>query len=475
VLPREGSKLNYRLIGFSIGESPKQPVYNIEVAKGDLKDAASFLNSIVAVFECTGVKNVFEVPSFGTDYTWRVVYPGAKTAGTGKMHHFSTLKNEHVDTSLLRLRVMKPAAIQYREDFVSVDAGGVLYDMKGNPVWFIPDTNGIGGYLGDLKFTANHTLTFIRGQDAYEIGFDARVLWKAPTHSDPHDTSHVRYHHEFTKLSNGHYMILGTELVRCKRIKTADSSYTVVSANGTTAEGYRISRFGTLVEYDSKGRVVWSWKSSEHLIGSDFDYIDDRDSMMRIDPHENAFYFDEKNQTIYLGFRDLNRFMKIGYPSGKVTGIYGKIFKPGQRETGSGLFCHQHNILRTHDGLLCFFNNNSCSNTDSMPTVAMLREPGAPGGELEKVWEHTCTAEIDSPKKYASGGNVAELPDGSFFVCMGSEYSKLFIVNRDGKEQWTALPEKYYETEGRWRSNHQYRAAIITRKQYEDLVWSVEQ
>ncbi len=475
ILPIEGSKLNYRMVGFSINEKPKQQVYNIEIAGGNFKDSTSFSRNIINVYECTGTENVLEVPFFGAEYTWRFYYPGLKTGKKSKLYHFSTMKNEHVDTSKLRLRVTKPATVACRDYFVSVDAGGVLYDMKGNPVWFIPDTNGIGGVMGDLNFTPRPSLTFIRNVDAYEIGFDGSILWHAPTHSYLVDTGVEKYHHEFVKLSNGHYMIMGMQILMCKEISVHDSNYIVTSPDRSLIGNYKPGRFGTLVEYDEKGKLVWSWKSSDHLPGTDFDYYKgEADTNLRFDPHENAFYFDEQKKIVYLGFRNLDRILKIEYPSGKILGFYGENFKPGMPSQGSGFFCNQHNISRTHDGLLYYFNNNSCKIQDSLPTIVLLQEPSEAGDNLKKVWEYTCTADDTKIKRFPSGGNVIELPDYSFFVCMGSEYSKMFIVNRDKEVLWSALPEKHHESEPDFRGNRNYRANIITRKYLEQLIWSAE-
>ncbi len=475
VLPLEGSRLNYRLVGFSINEQPKQQSYKIELAKGYFNDTVAFAKEITRVYDCTGRENVLEVPSFGVQYTWRFVYPDSKPARKSKLYHFSTMTNEHVDTTKLRLRVTKPASTVCRDYFVSIDAGGVLYDMKGAPVWFIPDTNGIGGIMGDLQFTSRPSMTFIRNTDAYEIGFDGSILWHAPTHSYIADTNSEKYHHEFVRLSNGHYMILGIQMLMCKQYSVKDSNYIVTSNDRSLAGDYKPCRFGTLIEYDEKGKVIWSWKSSDHILNSDFAYYKgEADTNLRFDPHENAFYFDDQHKIVYLGFRNLDRIVKIDYPSGQVLGFYGENFKPGMLSQGRGYFCNQHNISRTHDGLLYYFNNNSCKLTDSLPSIILLKEPGAGDDSFKKVWEYTCTAEDAKIKKFASGGNVIELPDYSFFVCMGSEYSKMFIVNRDKEILWTALPEKHHQTERDFRANRQYRANIITRKYLEQLIWSAE-
>ena len=69
---------------------------------------------------------------------------------------------------------------------------------------------------------------------------------------------------------------------------------------------------------------------------------------------------------------------------------------------------------------------------------------------------------------------ILELPDGNLFVCMGSEFSKLFIVNRGKKVLWSALPERYIEPDTKWVPNHEYRANIISRKDLEQIIWNAE-
>jgi len=482
VLPREGSALNYRLIGFTFAAMPKAVEYKIEIASGNYYNEDSFKKNIVTSAESKSNRIISEVPAFGIKYTWRIVYKSSKTSiKSSKLYHFSTLTNEHVDTTKLRLKILQPPAEQYKDYYVSVDGGGVLYDMTGKPVWFIPDTNGIGGFVGALKFTPEGTITFWYGNKNCEINYNADILWQTPKDAllSGNTVAGELYHHEFTKLSNGHYMTLGTQILMSKQIITKDSSYFITSKDGQEQNGYKPGKFGTIIEYDAKGNIVWSWKSLDYLHHSDFNYFKGIDSNLRFDAHDNAFYFDEKNNCIYLGFRNLNRIIAIDYPSGKVLRTYGENFKPGSpRGIGTGLFCNQHSIGRTQDGDLIIFNNNSCCNIDSLPTVIILREPVSAGDTLKKIWEYTCTIDGDFPlntrKVFSSGGDAIELTDRSIFVCMGSNYGKSFIINREKKILWSGLPQRYMEPDQKWTTIHEYRANIISRTDLEGLIWNAE-
>ncbi len=476
VLPKEGSKLNYRLVGFSVPSVQGANEYILEIAKGNFFNADSFKKNIVFTGNKTGNKIIGEVPSFGEKYTWRIRCNGRnKSVASVPLHHFCTQSNPRVDTTGQRLRILQ-SGTGYKDNYVAIDGGGVLYDMSGNPVWFIPDANGLGGFVSDIKFTPQGTITFILGRDAFEINYNGDVLWKAPRHNNVNgDTSADSYHHEFVRLSNGHYMLLGREFLMCSYECSKDSCRAVVANDKVKRPGYKKGSFGTIIDFDETGNVVWSWKTSKYLLGADLAYYTSTlDSGAKFDPHDNCFFFDEKNKVIYLGFRNINRVIKIAYPDGKVLGTYGAAFKPGTVETGSRIFCNQHGVRLSEDRYLYFFNNNSCCNTDSLPAIVMLQEPATPKDSLKIVWQYTCTMEGDYPKKFTSGGNVLELPDHSLLVCMGTDYSKLFIVNRDKEILWSALPERYMDDKKKWAPVRQYRTNIISRIDLEKIIWNTE-
>jgi hypothetical protein len=474
ILPKEGGKYNGRLMGFSFPAVAGSDNYKVEIAAGYYNNADSFRKKVIRTVVSKSNKIIGEVPAFGSQYTWRVSSNG-KNKSDGTLYHFSTQTNIQVDTNKLRLRILQPAVQQYKDYYVAVDGGGVLYDMKGRPVWFIPDTNRFGGNVADMKFTSQGTITFIN-RNPYEINYNGDVLWQVPDKTKKNDSpaQRILFHHEFTKLSNGHYMIMGMQLLGCKVVRSNGSSYIVVTGESDEAErnGYKPGRFGCLIEYDAAGNIVWSWQSSKYLSESDFAYFNPPDSNQKFDAHDNAFFFDEKNSAIYVGFRNINRIIKIEYPSGKVLNVYGE--KYGPREKGATLFCGQHSIGRTLDGYLYVFNNNSCQLRDSLPTVVIMQEPFSAKDTLKKIWEYTCTTDGDRHRYFGSGGNAVELPDRSMFINTGSDYSKLLIVSREKKILWSALPEHFLESYKKWMPNHEYRANIISREELERLVWSSE-
>ncbi len=476
VWPKEGSKLNYRIIGFSVPEERGVKKYKIEIAAGKFFSADSFKRKITVTAEKSEPKIIAEVPEFGREYTWRVVYSG-RDVKEGALHHFSTGTTSNIDTSKRRLRIMHQAE-QFKDYYVAIDRGGVMYDMQGKAVWFVPDPEGAEvNNVGDMKFTKDGTVTFIYGY-CVEMDYNGKILWKTPKLPVVNkDTSRIKgeiYHHELTKLPNGHYMVLALETFLCKKVTVGDSVYIATIKDETVErDGYKLGKFGCLLEYDERGNIVWMWKSSDYLLKADFAYWEPDNSML-FDAHDNAFFFDEKNNVIYIGYKNMHRIIKIDRATSKVLSTYGKIYKPGAKDMGRGMFCMQHSIGITEDGYMLLFNNNAC-NQETTPSVQLFKEPASSSDTLKKVWEYVCDGDGVSVRFYNQGGNAISLPDKCIFINMGSRYSKLQILNRDKKVLWSALPERYQEVEEKWQSNYQYRVNIINRSELERLIWAAQE
>ncbi len=503
--PAEGAKLHYRMITFSVPRSPKADKYKVEVAAGNYNAEALFDKNIVVSASGNTGTIIVTVPSFGKEYTWQMVYTGKSKTTKSGLYHFTTGSVPETDTTLVRLRLINPATEKYRDDYVFIDGNRALYDMNGNVVWYLPDMNGLANpkaIIRDMKITSVGTITFMSDDKAYEINYNGEVLWKAPNTGVVNGENNEHYHHEFQRLANGHYMIMGMESVpwKSKVPVTVDANLPPAMQSRMLQDtGTHKTTFGTIIEYDNSGKVVWSWKSSKYFIGSDLEYYNPAFRMPTTDVHENSFYFDEKNNMIYVNFKGIARIVKVKYPEGNVVRAYGEVYKPGSKEQGNGLFCDEHSCRLSSEGYIYLYNNNACTGEQAIPTVEMLQEPQSDTGTLKKVWEYVCNTAgvnanpnnkvMEQNQKMAvqrnrdlhlqnafkmhptSGGHVLEMPDHSMFICMNTEYCKLFIVDRDKKIQWSAVPEKYNQNTKEWRiSAQQYRASIISAQDLESLV-----
>ncbi len=485
IVPRDNSSLNYRIIGFSFPADNECKSYRIEIASGDYNTEDSFIKNIILSPVSKTNRLIAEVPAFGSKYTWRIIYAHKKNdIQKSAFYHFSTNITKQVDTTFRRLNIIQQAGA-YKDAYVALDGGGVIYDMKGNPVWYLPDPGASNYLVGDMKLTPQGTITYIVDQACYEVNYNGQKLWQAPTYKA--DTGTGFYHHEFTRLANGHYMVLGTEFVWYSRTKTKDSSYMVVIPDTVKHDKYsgavgsafidspgakNRGRYGTIIELDKNGKIVWYWKSSKYLLASDYVNYWPQDMSKRYEPHENAFWFDEKNKAIYLSYRNLSRIIKIDYPSGNVLHTYGEIYKRGSIPKENSLFCNQHSVRRSADGNIYFFNNNYCHGSDSDPSIMMLKDAVSEKDTTETVWEYKCSRDKYT-RGFYSGGIGMELPDRSMFICLGSDYAKLMIVSREKKILWSALPETYSNDRKTWEPTGKiYRANIISRKDLERMIWA---
>ena len=477
VYPKEGSRLYYRIIGFSSPVMPTAVSYKFEVATGNYTNDPDFEKKIIISRVGKDNKVIAEVPAFGAQYTWRVTCTsksGSKVMTA--LFHFSTRISPDVDDAATRLRVIKPAT-KYKDAYVFLDCTHTLYDMKGKPVWFMPgsDEHNQSVIPRDLKITPFGSITFITGDQPVEISYSGKILWRYKGNRPNQIDS---FHHEFTHLQSGNYMgmVYGHkyDLLPEFKGKTARNA-------ADSAKYYSDTKYTKIVEYDTDNHLLWQWSTLDYRNNCDLAIMTTEELVgWDHDLHDNSVFFDEKHKVVYLSFRNINRIIKISYPDGNVLNTYGPLYQPGKTVWENEFFCHQHSCRVSENGNLYLFNNNVCG-MPPQPRIIVLEQPGAGKNELKKLWEFTCPVLLGDTAwmadgAFKSGGNVLELPDHSFFVSMSVPYANAFIVGRDKKIVWSALPEKYDAVNKKWGQPLElYRASIITtRKQLETLIWNSE-
>ena len=483
VQPADGSVLNYRLVGFcggSIGTHSGK--YKLEIARGHCANEVDFRKNIIKTVTAKSDNTITEVPFFGQEYTWQI--SDGKPGKNSKLHYFKTGTIKELDTSATRIRVAIQAT-KFKNDFFFIDGTRMLYDMAGHPVWYLPGIKGISDddlvNLRDLKITNAGTITFLLFEDAYEVNFNGAILWRSPHKGIVSGDTTEHVHHDFTRLNNGHYMVLGKEYIYWPVAANTDTvKYRFANIKWDSVHQRLAQKFemGTVIEYDSAGNVVWSWKSSQYfmhqapVVGGVQRRID------LVDPHENSMQFDEASGNIYLGFRNVSRVLRVHYPDGAVTGVYRNTYRPADMQMGNTLFCNQHAARVTAEGELYLFNNNLCL-FGAPPRIEVLRMPDTGKGDLQKIWEFDCPIiqpVQKGPLQFVAGGNVLEMPDRSIFCSLyGDLYSNIFIIGRDKKMTWSVYPEKWNSDAKRWEGIDMYRASIVNdAKALERLVWNTQ-
>ncbi len=174
VFPKEGSTLNYRIIGFSFPGSEGTTDYRLEIAAGNYNNEDSFKKNIILSPVGKSAKLITEVPAFGQRYTWRVVYKHNRDdVKKSDFYHFSTGIRPALDTAQRRLSILQPAT-SYKDAYACIDGIGVIYDMADNPVWYLPDSAALAGSAGDIKVTPQGTLTYIVDIAGYETDYNGK-------------------------------------------------------------------------------------------------------------------------------------------------------------------------------------------------------------------------------------------------------------------------------------------------------------
>ncbi|MBZ0098541.1 MAG: aryl-sulfate sulfotransferase, partial [Taibaiella sp.] len=440
--PLNGDSLHYRLVGFEVPRKAKATSYILEVYKA--AGTTCILRS-----EHPGNRITAILPAFGETYTWRVKYIKRKRAIDSTAFFTLTIRdNPRADTTATKLKVLN-AASGFKDLFIFLDNTRTLYNLDGEPLWFIPPIAGITDkqyQIRDLKLTSANTITFL-ASDAYacEIDYHGKLLWRAPDDGRISGAKTEYYHHELTRLANGNYMVAGNKYIDRPWPAGLDTG---IKQNRNIIVGadslYTKVEIGTIIEYDPAGNIVWSWESGNYLVNADlFTLLPD--TSILTDSHLNAFYFDEVCSMIYASFRDIDRVVKIHYPSGKVVAEYGCRYYDNEKIKGDGLFYGQHACTTDANGNLMLYNNNVtkrvAGKTGKASSVILLKEPGNDNGDLQKIWEYGCDIDTFAGHITYQGGNALELMDGNYLVGMGTA-GRVFIVSKEKKLLWNAVFEK---------------------------------
>lgn len=451
VLPVEGSTINYRLAGFTASSLPQAQYYRLEIASGTHYADNEFEKRIIISYEDTSKKMIQLLPEFGKSYTWRISGMNKKRSKkivATQLCHFSTGSVPEIDTTKNRLRILN-AAVAHKDMLLVTDNMAVMYNALGDPIWYLPELKNAtqkNMRYRDLKPTIDGTFTALCSDGIYEFDYDGNILWQGPLNKTPKTDGVEYYHHDFTKLPNGHYMVLTNELIKKKipsdlsmfddnKVGTKDSILNIVA--------------GAIAEYDNDGNIVWQWRSSDKF--TDEEYLSPKPGRGRLEPnmHMNGFWFDDKTKEIYVSFRNVNTVMKISYPSGKVICRYG---------FNKHLFKGQHTPLITTDGKLLLFNNN-----------ATLQQPGEVSYVarytmqdclLEKEWEFGCDIDTNAKVGTMVGGSVKELSNGDILVSVGNT-GRFFIVSPQKKILWNTIAENRMDGNEYWVPSSEYRTSYL--------------
>lgn len=469
IIPSEGDTLNYIIACFSVPKDRDVSKYIFTIAEGNYTTIDEFSKHVIIKTKPGSNTQVVELPAFGKVYTWAVTYrdKANKLHQPVQLNHFRTGYDLRVDTNLYRLRIIKTADV-HSDAYIMPDKIGVIYNMQGSPVWYLPYAD---QSVTDLKQTSTGTFTYIDKDGAYEIDYNGNKVWEAPNEGKVNGESTERYHDQLTKLNNGNYMIMGNEIV----LRPMSDSY--IPADSLQDKFiYKDGRWfckvesGVLIEYDAHGNVIWSWKASSEYTEDTYFGRTYWQDVLRESTGMNAFYFDEKNKTIYISFSKLNNIVKIQYPDGQLLAVYGKPGNAERQKISAKLFYNQHDIKLTGKGTIYLYNNNTFG-LNKMSTINAWREYNNPSQGLQKIWEYSCILDDSSTFiRSEYGGTIYVFSDSTVFAATGSA-SRMFLINPGKELAWDAIPEK--RDKNTWIPVPYDKVGVIGKKN--DFIKSVSQ
>jgi hypothetical protein len=445
ILPQPGAKLTYNQIMFECGKVKGATFYLFQITED--KSGASFDHYLLQQKDSSTATLIGNL-QFGKKYQWR--YAGIKEGQTPEWkgpYHFEIIADSLLDSSLVRMIITQNDTIANAGGLIVNDCTHTIMDRNGKLVWYLDKVDWhilfkkknleLKPQILDLRLTPFGTITYLADSIPMECDLGGNKLWKAPNDGKVSGSASESYNHDFKRLANGHYLVLGNELWRklpkYRDTLTIQRKYPVRKV--IDGSEFAQVEFGTIIEYDKNGKIVWSWNSQNYF---DSDMLKPRivapQQDFELKAHINAVSIDSKNQFIYVGFRNISRIVKIEKKTGKVIDSWG-LQAPSGGAKNSVLLHQQHDANILDDGTIAVLNSNDYPGSDSFARVVVFSTQPADDGKV--VWSFDC--DFDSLDRHATrnGGNVDRLKNGNLLVCMGN-MNRIFEVTPAKKIVWNS-------------------------------------
>lgn len=324
----------------------------------------------------------------------------------------------------------------YTDNLLLLDYAHAAFTRKGEVQWFLPGITP-NTSIRDLRLTEEGTVTAIIDSNALEMDLRGRVLWKAPLRGPKPD-----YHHSFTKLPSGNYLVVGCDFRRYPVPGRADSAWVDV---------------GTVIEFSPEGQVHWQWNGRDFFKPEWITFKQGDKGVYTGSVHLNAVSADAG--FVYAGYRDAGWVLKIRRATKKVEYVYGGRNSQLPGHYGQGLFRQQHDAHILADGSLAVVNNDSVEVPAVVSSVLVLSQGKSDPGA--KLFEFPFNFDGKTNGKSLKLGSVCELPNGNLLINMGA-INRILEVTRDKKVVWDVWVEKFDTFKKHWRFFSQYHVAAAS-------------
>lgn len=438
LIPAEGAQLNYVQVLFQTPAVQHAHSYKFLVAPED-----GNLHSAPFVKKDPTHVTIIDGLEFGTAYKWLVLAKdkNGNEIFESDIHRFSINRSLAADSTEYKYAIHAHDTARVEDGVIFLDYSGVAIDRNGKAVWCLPNLEGNLRMerLRDLSMTEAGTLTFLSEKVGMEIDLQGKTLWTTPGDGKISGDSVESYHHEFTRLNSGNYLVVCNGFEN-KSLDVGDRHFDRIPLS-------------YIVEYDKVGDTVWTWHSGMYASYDDYLKVGTKLFNGTSFGHLNSAYADEVNGLIYASFRDLNAVLVIDRETRKVLRTYGDKLPSDLGTDAIGFFQRQHAALPFGEDEVVVFNNNAKGATSS---VVVFNEPTPENPECQLQWEFKC--DFDSLLSGSSDrlGNVQPMPNDQFLVNMGI-VARLFEVNRKNEILWDCHPSRWNRDSSSWQPFENYR------------------
>jgi hypothetical protein len=321
--------------------------------------------------------------------------------------------------------------------FAPLSDGGKIYliDIDGKVVhtWQMPYPPGNYGYLterGTLFYNgkiAEDSTRFIdrqpwKGGAALEADWNGRVLWEV-RHSD--------HHHDGILLQNGNVLLLCLARLPQDFVSKIKGGMAATEHGGEMYADY-------LVEMTVEGRIIWEWRSWEHL-DPEIDVITAAQERRDEWTHGNGVA-ELPNGDIVVSFRTISTVIIIDRKTGKI------VWK-----LGAPPLAGQHAPTPLPNGNLLLFDNGSHRLDHPMPFSRVI-EVELSTKQIVWKYQEKRVSDFFSPRI----SNAQRLPNGNTLICEGY-FGRLFEVTTDGELVWEYV-NPYFGEDRAGSNNRVFRA-----------------
>lgn len=443
-LPKDGAKLSYNQIYFNYPPNPQAVSYKLFLSIDSTQNKEDFDTYLIKAQEAKTTKTKIEGIAFGKKYKWYVeeTLKNKKTVKSG-IHYFSLYSCPYTDTTKYKFKQYYSELTEVEDGLIWLDHVHCAINRKLEVVWFLAPVNDDfkeDKQIRDFRVYKDGTISFISDGEAYHITKDLDIVWKAPNNGKVSTEKKENYHHSFEKMANGNYMVMGNQYIELEKTDTKDTAQ-------------RRVEFSTLIEYNPKKEIVWSWRLIDHfpldlLANPETDYI--------YNTHCNSLSISNDGKKILLGFRDISRIIEIDKKTGKILKSVGKkLNKSDTLVYETELFRFPHDAKYIGNDVISVLNNNDIKNK-KISSLVFFKLPGKDHKEVSPLWEFKFDFDSHTNGKSSKLGNYVVLPDKHLLINEGSVNRIVEIDPAKKIPLWDLMITKNYGNSG-WSDFAVYR------------------